>query len=172
MPDRTTPPTNTSTPKPVPPPARPKTAAGATAPKPATPAPKPAAAAGSGKSGGGKADKVQKVKDTVKRAVKGRGKAIAATAAGVVAAAAGVATVKALRGRKGGGKLRVYHVKPKGEDWQVRLDGAERAGSLHATKKEAIAAGRELAQKHEPSRLVIHGGDGSVQRTHSYGEDD
>jgi hypothetical protein len=102
-----------------------------------------------------------------------RGKVVAATAAaaGVAAAtAAGVAVVKAIRRKRA--DARVYHIEPKGEDWQVRKDGSERASGAYGTKKEAIAAGRELAQKHEPSRLVIHGGDGSVQRDHSYGESD
>jgi len=143
--------TTPSSPQPVQPPDRSK--------------PEKVAAAGSAKGGKGKRAK----------GASRRGKVIAASAAaGVLAAtAAGVVAVKAFRGRSGkrGGKLRTYHVQPKGEDWQVKLDGADRAGSLHGTKKEAIAAGRELAQKNEPSRLVIHGGDGSPQRTHSYGEE-
>lgn len=101
-----------------------------------------------------------------------RGKVAAATAAaaGVAAAtAAGLAAVKAIRRKRA--DARVYHVEPKGEDWQVRKEGNERASSVHATKKEAISVGRATAQKNEPSRLVIHGGDGSVQRDHAYGEE-
>lgn len=107
-------------------------------------------------------------------AVAGKGKVIAATAGVVAATAAGVVAVKALKSRssKGGAKDgRVYHVQPKGEDWQVTVDGNDRPAGTYGTKKQAITAGRTLAQKHEPSQLVIHGGDGSVQRTHSYGDD-
>lgn len=106
-------------------------------------------------------------------------KAIAATAAGVAgvaAAAAGVATVRAIRKRsaktskKGAAAPRVYHVLPEGEGWKVGLEGRDRPAGAFDTKKEAVAGGRELAQKNEPSRLVIHGADGTVQRAHSYGE--
>lgn len=107
------------------------------------------------------------------RAVAGKGRVIAATAGVVAATAAGVAAVKALKGRSskgGGGNGRVYHVQPKGEDWQIAVEGNERPSGTYGTKKQAISAGRALAQKHEPSQLVIHGGDGSVQRTHNYGD--
>jgi hypothetical protein len=105
-------------------------------------------------------------------AVAGKGKMIAATAGVVAATAAGVVAVKAIRARKsGGGNGRVYHVQPRGEDWQVTVDGNERASGTYGTKKQAITAGRTMAQKHEPSRLIIHAGDGAIQRTHTYGDD-
>lgn len=103
-------------------------------------------------------------------AVAGKGKMIAATAGVVAATAAGVAAVKAIKGRKASRNGRVYHVQPRGEDWQVTIEGNERPSGTYGTKKQAISAGRSMAQKHEPSRLIIHGGDGTIQRTHSYGE--
>ncbi len=106
-------------------------------------------------------------------AVAGKGRVIAATAGVVAATAAGVAAVRALKGRaakSGSGNGRVYHVQPRGEDWQVTVEGNERPPGTYGTKKQAISAGRALAQKHEPSQLIIHGGDGSVQRTHNYGD--
>lgn len=62
----------------------------------------------------------------------------------------------------------VYHVAADGDEWTLMADGAKRAASRHATKKDAIAAGRELANAKKPSRLVIHKSDGTVQRTHEY----
>ena len=132
-----------------------------------------AGAASKAESGGGGAGKKasggKKGKGVGGLSTRGKVAAATAAAAGVAAAtAAGVAAVKAIRRRRGADS--VYHVEPKGEDWQVRKEGAERASGVYGTKKEAIAAGRGLAQKNEPSRLVIHGGDGSVQRKHSYGD--
>lgn len=57
------------------------------------------------------------------------------------------------------------------EQWKVGYEAAGTAFSAHNTKEDAIRAGRELAQKQEPSRLVIHRLDGSIQTEHSYGEE-
>lgn len=57
------------------------------------------------------------------------------------------------------------------EQWMVGYGGARTAFSAHGTKEEAIQAGRELAQKQQPSRLIIHRLDGSVQTKHAYGAD-
>lgn len=96
------------------------------------------------------------------------GKVALATAAGLAAAAAGAAAVAfASRGRDRDGARTVFRVRPEEEGWAVRSDGG-RATSYHETKKQALATARRLARRHEPSRLVIHAGDGSVQRAHDY----
>lgn len=64
----------------------------------------------------------------------------------------------------------VYYVAPHAEGWAVEKEGASRATSVHGTKAEAVAAGRERAKAAEPSRLVVHRRDGSVQDTIRYGE--
>jgi hypothetical protein len=38
-----------------------------------------------------------------------------------------------------------YHVVPSDEGWKVKREGAERAGSVHDTQREAIDAGRPRA---------------------------
>jgi len=64
----------------------------------------------------------------------------------------------------------VYHVMPRGKyDWQVRSEDAEKIISIHDTKREAVAAGKKVAENHEPSRLVIHKEDGAIQVTYTYG---
>lgn len=63
-----------------------------------------------------------------------------------------------------------YHVVPRERGWAVICEGAERAASLHDTKAEAVRAGRDLARTHE-SELVIHGQDGAIQDSDSYGGD-
>ncbi|HEX6199470.1 MAG TPA: DUF2188 domain-containing protein [Thermoanaerobaculia bacterium] len=96
-----------------------------------------------------------------------KGKVIAG-AAGLAAAAAATAGA-VLYKKKGGSESRaVFHVKPQDDGWVVKGDGAERASSTHGTKKEALAAGRELAHQRVPSQLVVHKSDGKVQETWSY----
>jgi hypothetical protein len=54
-------------------------------------------------------------------------------------------------------------------NWQVRSEDAEKAISTHYTKEEAVAAGKKVAKNHEPSRLVIHKHDGTIQVAYTYG---
>lgn len=65
-------------------------------------------------------------------------------------------------------KVAAYHVVSHGGDWQVKSGGEKRAASTHGTKKEALAAARQLAQDHAPSRLVVHRKDGKVQSSRGY----
>jgi len=64
----------------------------------------------------------------------------------------------------------VYHVVPHDEGWAVEKEGASRASSVHGNKKDAVGAGRDLAKGSEPSRLVVHRQDGTIQDNFSYGE--
>ena len=45
--------------------------------------------------------------------------------------------------------------------WKVIVDGAE--PTFHSTETEAVAAAREWAMIHEPSQVVIHKADGSIE---------
>lgn len=62
------------------------------------------------------------------------------------------------------------HTVPTDEGWANRREGAERASSLHATKAEAQAAGREMAKKDGVEHL-IHKKDGTIGERNSYGND-
>jgi hypothetical protein len=63
------------------------------------------------------------------------------------------------------------HVQPhKDGGWQVKKDKAERATRVTETKQEAEKAGREQAKK-EKTEFVIHGKDGKIQDSDSYGND-
>jgi poly(hydroxyalkanoate) granule-associated protein len=64
----------------------------------------------------------------------------------------------------------VYEVVAHPDGWAVRKQGAERATSVHGTKKEAVEAGRTIASDHEPSQLIVQRQDGSVQDSFTYGE--
>jgi len=62
------------------------------------------------------------------------------------------------------------HVVPHPEGWANKKGGAERASSVHDTKREAEATAREQS-KREGSELVVHGKDGQIQRKDSHGND-
>lgn len=63
-----------------------------------------------------------------------------------------------------------YHVTPRPQGWAVQREGAERASSVHDTQAQAIDAGRALARTNE-TELVIHGRDGRIRDSDSYGGD-
>lgn len=62
------------------------------------------------------------------------------------------------------------HVVPHSDGWANKKGGAERATSVHPTKKEAENAARIQSRK-EGSELIIHGKDGQIQRKDSHGHD-
>ena len=67
---------------------------------------------------------------------------------------------------------RDLHVVPCAEGWAVRKDGAKQPASIHRTQKEAIAAARDSLRHgatHEKRALVVHGRDGQVRDSISYG---
>lgn len=64
---------------------------------------------------------------------------------------------------------RTYHVAPHPEGgWKVEAEELGRASSTHRTKAEAVRAGRELAGRRAPARLVVHRADGTIQEHRSY----
>jgi hypothetical protein len=68
------------------------------------------------------------------------------------------------------GELKTYVVSPRAEaGWEVRAEGARRASSVHRTKAEAQAAGKEMARSHRPSQLLVYKQNGTVQTEQTYG---
>lgn len=63
------------------------------------------------------------------------------------------------------------HIVPHSEGWAVKIEGGERASSVHTTQQQAIDAGRERARREE-SELLIHGQNGQIRARDSYGPDD
>jgi len=63
-----------------------------------------------------------------------------------------------------------YHVVRRPEGWDVQREGGQRASSLHRTQADAIAAGRDLARRNQ-TELVIHGLNGKIRDSDSYGND-
>ena len=62
------------------------------------------------------------------------------------------------------------HVVPHDGGWATKKEGGERAGGLYDTKAEALKHGRDQA-KREQVELVIHGKDGKIQDSDSFGKD-
>lgn len=62
------------------------------------------------------------------------------------------------------------HVTKKGDLWQVKGAGNEKATGLFSTQKEAISKAREIAINQE-SEVIIHGVDGKIRNKNSYGND-
>ena len=62
------------------------------------------------------------------------------------------------------------HVVPTEEGWAVRGESNTKNTKRFDTKAEAEAFAREIA-KNQQAELVIHGKDGKIQSTNSYGND-
>ncbi len=59
-------------------------------------------------------------------------------------------------------------VTPKGDQWQVKSDGASKAAKITNTKQEAVDAARTIA-RNQGAELTIHGQDGKIQSKDSHG---
>ena len=62
------------------------------------------------------------------------------------------------------------HVVPRGDQWAVEREGAERASSLHPTQAQAEQAGR-LTARNEETEFLLHGRNGQIRERDSYGND-
>lgn len=65
----------------------------------------------------------------------------------------------------------VYHVAPHEDGWKIALEGQKAPASVHPTKEAALTAAREIAKAAEPSRVVVHRMDGTIQTQFAYGDD-
>jgi hypothetical protein len=65
---------------------------------------------------------------------------------------------------------RSVHVVPRPNGWAVEKSGSERASKVTETQKQAIKAGKQIAER-EKTELVIHGEDGRIREKNSYGND-
>jgi uncharacterized protein YdaT len=62
------------------------------------------------------------------------------------------------------------HVVPHDGEWAVRGEGNDRLTSIHDTQEAAINRAREIA-RNEQAEVVIHGRDGKIRDSDSYGHD-
>ena len=62
-------------------------------------------------------------------------------------------------------------VTTRGDKWAVKGEGNSKATGLYDTQKEAIKAGKSIAQNQQ-SELIIQGRDSKIREKNSYGNDD
>lgn len=62
-----------------------------------------------------------------------------------------------------------YDVVPNNGNWSVTHQGA--VLSTHALKTDAVDAGVAVARANQPSQLVIHRADGTIEDERTYGDD-
>lgn len=62
------------------------------------------------------------------------------------------------------------HIVPHSDGWAVKIEGNDRATSVHRTQEQAIDAGRERARRDE-TEILIHGENGRIRDRDSYGND-
>jgi hypothetical protein len=62
-----------------------------------------------------------------------------------------------------------YEVVPAGTNWSVKHAGA--VLSNHALKSAAVDAGVKVAKANQPSQLLIHRADGTIEDERTYGDD-
>lgn len=62
------------------------------------------------------------------------------------------------------------HIVPHSEGWAVKIEGNDRATSVHRTQEQAIDAGRDRARRDE-TEILIHGENGRIRDRDSYGND-
>ncbi len=67
-------------------------------------------------------------------------------------------------------KKRDIHVVPHDKGWARKKEGANRAGSVHRTQKEAEDDARRQARR-ERVEVVTHRKDGTIRDSDSYGND-
>lgn len=66
---------------------------------------------------------------------------------------------------------KTYHVTKKGDHWQGKLVGAERASVVETTKAEAVTKTKDLAKAAPLGQIKIHKENGRLQTEHTYGQD-
>ncbi|OJY95523.1 MAG: hypothetical protein BGP25_06445 [Lysobacterales bacterium 63-13] len=62
------------------------------------------------------------------------------------------------------------HIVPHSDGWAVKIEGNDRATSVHDTQEQAIESGRDRARRDE-SEILIHGENGRIRERDSYGSD-
>lgn len=65
---------------------------------------------------------------------------------------------------------KIYHVRYRDDGWVVEAEDAQQPSAVEARKKDAVQRAREIADNQQPSRLIVHKQDGTVQSESTYGD--
>jgi uncharacterized protein YdaT len=63
-----------------------------------------------------------------------------------------------------------YHVVPHENGWAVKKNNASKSSVCTSTKSDAVSKAKELS-KNSGSEMVVHGKNGKIQYSNSYGND-
>ena len=63
-----------------------------------------------------------------------------------------------------------YHVVPHENGWAVKKSNASKSSACTSTKADAVNKAKELS-KNSGSEMVVHGKNGKIQYSNSYGND-
>ena len=63
-----------------------------------------------------------------------------------------------------------YHVVPHENGWAVKKNNASKSSACISTKSDAVSKAKELS-KNSGSEMVVHGKNGKIQYSNSYGND-
>ena len=66
---------------------------------------------------------------------------------------------------------KTYHVTKKGDHWQGKAEGGQRASTTGSTKEEVVQKTTDLARNQGNSSVVIHKQDGKFQEERTYDND-
>lgn len=66
-----------------------------------------------------------------------------------------------------------YHITPNKKlgGWKIKKQDSNKASKLARTKEEAIKIGKKIAKSEQPSQLIIHKKDGTIQTEYTYRKD-
>jgi hypothetical protein len=64
---------------------------------------------------------------------------------------------------------KVYRVVPAGERWELKHEGDVLAAN--DTKQPLVEQGQATAKPNQPSQLVVHKKDGTIEYEYTYGDD-
>ena len=65
----------------------------------------------------------------------------------------------------------VYRVQPLEGRWTVRKEGESGGGTGFASREEAMAEARRLADADQPSKVILGDGDGIILEEHLFGQE-
>ena len=63
-----------------------------------------------------------------------------------------------------------YHVVPHENGWAVKKNNASKSSAYTSTKSDAVSKAKKLS-KNSGSEMVVHGKNGKIQYSNSYGND-
>ncbi|MCH7950129.1 MAG: DUF2188 domain-containing protein [Candidatus Dadabacteria bacterium] len=70
-------------------------------------------------------------------------------------------------------KRNKYHLtfNSKQDNWGLKKEGSQRPTKAFKTKGEGLKLSREFVREREPSQLIVHKKDGTIQTEHTYKND-